>query len=57
MKRWGWALVMGGAIFLALGDVFYFRCTHASLLHRPLALEMVFFLYLVRTDVRERMAP
>ncbi|HXB61253.1 MAG TPA: hypothetical protein VNU94_00205 [Acidobacteriaceae bacterium] len=57
MKRWGWALVLGGAIFLALGDVFYFRMTHASFFIVRAALEMVFFLYLVRTDVRERMAP
>jgi uncharacterized membrane protein (DUF2068 family) len=55
MKRWGWALVMGGAIFLSLGDVFYFKITHAPFFLIRAALEMVFFLYLVRTDVRERM--
>ena len=55
MRRWGWALVMGGAIFLALGDVFYFRMTHAPFFLIRAALEMIFFLYLVRTDVRERL--
>jgi hypothetical protein len=56
MKRWGWALVLGGAIFLALGDVFYFKLTHAPFFAIRAALEMLFFLYLVRTEVRERMA-
>jgi hypothetical protein len=55
MKRWGWALVMGGAIFLSLGDVFYFKMTHAPFFIIRAALEMIFFLYLVRTDVRQRM--
>jgi uncharacterized membrane protein (DUF2068 family) len=56
MKRWGWALVMGGAIFLALGDVFYFKLTRAPFFAVRAALETIFFLYLVRTDVRERMS-
>jgi hypothetical protein len=55
MKRWGWALVMGGAVFLALGDAFYFKITHAAFFAVRSLLEMVFFLYLVRTEVRERM--
>lgn len=54
MKRWGWALVLGGAIFLALGDVFYFKLTHAPFFAIRAALEMIFFLYLVRPEVRER---
>jgi len=55
MQRWGWALVLGGAIFLALGDIFYFRLTHAPFLAVRALLEMVFFLYLIRTEVRDRM--
>jgi hypothetical protein len=55
MQRWGWALVLGGAVFLALGDVFYFKMTHAPFFAIRAALEMIFFLYLVRTEVRERM--
>jgi len=54
MKRWGWALVLGGTIFLALGDVFYFKLTHAPFFAIRAALEMIFFLYLVRPEVRER---
>jgi hypothetical protein len=54
MRRWGWALVLGGAVFLALGDLFYFKLTHAPFFLIRSALEMIFFLYLVRPDVRER---
>jgi hypothetical protein len=55
MRRWGWAMVMAGAILLFAGDTFYFTQTHApQFLIRGL-FELVFFLYLVRPDVRDRM--
>jgi hypothetical protein len=56
MKRWGWALVLGGALFLALGDGLFFKMTHAPFFIIRALLEMLFFLYLVRTEVRERMS-
>jgi len=56
MRRWGWALVLGGAVFLALGDLFYFKMTHAAFFAVRALLELVFFLYLIRTEVRDRMA-
>jgi len=55
MRRWGWALVLGGAVFLALGDALFFKMTHAPFFAVRAFLEMIFFLYLVRTEVRERM--
>jgi hypothetical protein len=55
MKRWGWALVLGGTLFLALGDGLFFKMTHAPFFIIRAALEMLFFLYLVRTEVRIRM--
>ena len=57
MRRWGWALVLGGTIFLALGDGFFFKLTHTGFFAVRALLEMVFFLYLVRPEVRDRMAP
>jgi peptidoglycan/LPS O-acetylase OafA/YrhL len=55
LKRWGWALVLGGCLTLALGYLFVFEKTHAG----PYLLEglfaLVFLLYLVRTEVRERL--
>lgn len=55
LKRWGWSLVLGGCLTLALGYFFVFEKTHQG----PYLLEglfaMVFFLYLVRTEVRERL--
>jgi len=55
MRRWGWALVLGGTIFLALGDGFFFKLTHTGFFAVRALLEMVFFLYLVRPEVRDRM--
>lgn len=55
MRRWGWALVLGGCLLLAMGDGFYFQKTHAGFFAVRGLFELVFFLYLVRTEVRERL--
>lgn len=55
MRRWGWAIVTAGALLLAAGYLFLFSRTHqASMLVQSL-FGIVFFLYLVRTEVRERL--
>lgn len=54
MKRWGWALVTGGCIVMALGDLFLFSRNHVAFFLVRGLLEMCFFLYMARTDVRER---
>ncbi len=55
LKRWGWALVLGGCLTLSLSDFFIFATQHVF----PRLVEglfaLVFFLYLVRTEVRERL--
>jgi hypothetical protein len=48
MKRFGWAMVCGGCILLSIG-YFYARRPVEAL------LTLVFFLYLVRPEVRDRM--
>ncbi len=55
MRRWGWAIVTAGALLLAVGYMFLFTRTHVG----PFAVQslfgMVFFLYLVRPEVRDRL--
>lgn len=55
LRRWGWALVLGGCLTLALGNLFVFEKTHAGPFLLQSLFALVFFLYLVRTEVRERL--
>ncbi len=55
LRRWGWAIVCAGCVLMAAG---YFYGFHAA--HRPPYIiqglfALVFFLYLSRTEVRERL--
>jgi hypothetical protein len=55
LYRWGWALVLGGCLLLAAGDFNFFRMSHASRFLIRGLFELLFFLYLVRPEVRERL--
>lgn len=55
LRRWGWALVIGGCLVISLGDLVVFAHTHVGFFIVRGLLEMVFFLYLSRTEVRERL--
>jgi hypothetical protein len=55
MKRWGWALVSGGCLFGALANFIAFHLSHYSGLLVEGMFALVFFLYLSRTEVRERL--
>ena len=55
LQRWGWALVLGGCLMMALGDMYFFAHTHVGFFMVRGLLELVFFLYLSRTEVRERL--
>lgn len=55
MYRWGWAVVTAGCVMLSLGDLFIFQKTHGGPFLVQALFALVFFLYLVRTEVRERM--
>ena len=55
MRRWGWALVTGGTLVLS---GMYAYMSHA--IHNPgmlvmAALDLCMFLYLIRTEVRDRL--
>ncbi len=59
LKRWGWALLTGGAFFLSVYDVVQYIRAHVGVagggaILIQAAFSMVFFLYLVRTEIRER---
>jgi hypothetical protein len=54
LRRWGWALLLGGCFFYSLGNVTLFAQTHQPGYLLPAAFAMVFFLYLVRTEIRDR---
>jgi hypothetical protein len=59
LRRWGWALVTGGAFFLSLYDVVQFIRSGLGMARGggilvQAAFALVFFLYLVRTEIRER---
>ena len=55
LRRWGWALVLAGCLTLALGNLFLFEKTHAGQFLLQGLFALVFFLYLVRTEVRSRL--
>jgi hypothetical protein len=55
LRRWGWAITSAGCVLMATG---YFYGFHAA--HRPPYIiqglfALVFFLYLIRPEVRERL--
>jgi hypothetical protein len=55
LRRWGWALVLGGCLTLSLGNLFVFQKTHVAPFLVQGLFALVFFLYLVRTEVRDRL--
>jgi hypothetical protein len=55
LQRWGWALVIGGCLMMSLGYVYASSVTHNPGLLIMAGFAMVFFLYLSRTEVRERL--
>ena len=54
LRRWGWALLLGGCFFYSLGNVVLFFQTRQPGYLLPGAFALVFFLYLVRTEIRDR---
>ena len=55
LLRWGWALVLAGCILLASGDMYFFSKRHVTFFLIRGLFELVFFLYLVRVEVRDRL--
>lgn len=55
MRRWGWAIATASALLLAAGYLFVFSRTHSAPMLVEALFGIVFFLYLIRTEVRERL--
>ncbi len=55
LRRWGWALVLAGCLTLSLGNMFVFHKTHVAPFLVQGLFALVFFLYLVRPEVRDRL--
>ena len=55
LRRWGWAIVAAGCVLMAGGYFYGFHMAHRGPYIIQGLFAMVFFLYLVRTEVRERL--
>ena len=55
LAKWGWALVTAGCLMLSLGDFYFFEKSHVGFFLVRALFSLLFFLYLVRTEVRERL--
>lgn len=55
LTKWGWALVTAGCLLLGTGDLYYFMRSHSGFFLIRGLLVLVFFLYLIRPEVRERL--
>lgn len=55
LRRWGWSLVVSACIVLAGGYLFAFERTHIAPYIVQGLFSLVFFLYLSRTEVRQRL--
>jgi hypothetical protein len=55
LRKWGWALVTAGCLLFATGDFFFFSKFHSGFFLVRGLFVLVFFLYLVRQETRERL--
>ena len=55
LRRWGWSLVIAGCLLISLGDTYFYLHTHVGFFMVRGLLELCFFLYLSRTEVRDRL--
>lgn len=55
LRRWGWAIVTAGCVLMAAGYFYGFHRTHIAPYVVQGLFALVFFLYLSRTEVRERL--
>lgn len=55
LRRWGWAIVTAGCLLMASGYFYGFHRTHVGPYVIQGLFALVFFLYLSRTEVRERL--
>ena len=54
LRRWGWALITAGCLLMSSGDIYLYLHIHVGFFLVRSLLELCFFLYLVRAEVRDR---
>jgi hypothetical protein len=55
LRRWAWALALGAVFLLVVYNLWVFASLHQGAALVQGLLNLVFFLYLVRPEVRERL--
>ena len=55
LLRWAWALALAGVFLLVVYNLWFFASMHQGAALVQGLLNLVFFLYLVRPEVRERL--
>jgi hypothetical protein len=55
LARWGWAITTAGCLLMAAGYFYGFHRAHAAPYVIQGVFNLLFFLYLVRPEVRERL--
>ena len=55
LLRWAWALALAGVFLLVVYNLWFFASQHQGAALVQGLLNLVFFLYLVRPEVRERL--
>jgi len=55
LRKWGWAIVTAGCLLLSSGDFYFFERSKSGFFLIRALLVLVFFMYLVRTEVRDRL--
>jgi hypothetical protein len=55
LKKWGWAIVTAGCVLLSSGYLFYFTKMHQAGALIQGVFVLLFFLYMVRPETRERL--
>ncbi len=55
LQKWGWSLVTAGCLLLSAGDFYLFSKLHAMFFLVRGIFVLLFFLYLVRQETRERL--
>jgi hypothetical protein len=55
LRKWGWALVTAGCLLLSAGDFYLFSKLRAVFFLVRGIFALLFFLYLVRQETRERL--
>ncbi len=55
LRKWGWSLVIAGCLLLAAGDFYFYTKAHVAFFFIRGLFALLFFLYLARQEIRDRL--